>query len=133
LAVGAFIQRAVRAVPWRRRILGDNASIPVAIYAYLSMDRDKFNFNSWNFDVSMNAKIFDASGSPNYTRPTLLQGCTTGNCTFEPLNGTTHVISGYCSKRLETTSLLILEKDLSRYYKGGNCSIKHVVWLPSSS
>ncbi|KAF2735087.1 hypothetical protein EJ04DRAFT_601816 [Polyplosphaeria fusca] len=105
LAVSAFTQQAIKAVPCTRAVPGVNASLPVAKYA------NPFRWGNWQFDPSTKARIVGALGSSYSTRPTFLQGCPTGNCTFESFNGTTHATSGFCSRCIETTNLLIKKEE----------------------
>jgi hypothetical protein len=110
LAVGAFTQQAVKTVPCSRPILGRNATIPIAPYAHPFMNQfEKGNSAGgtlWALDATTKANIVGALGDAGYTRPPLLQDCTTGDCTFASVNDTTHVTSGYCSRCVETTSQL---------------------------
>ena len=94
------------------------------------MNESEFNWSTWALDSSTKARIVGAFGSPSSTRPTFLQNCTTGNCTFESLNGITHVTSGFCSRCVETTNLLVQERNAR--LKGVGYPIKAVVRLSSS-
>ncbi|OAL52627.1 hypothetical protein IQ07DRAFT_678572 [Pyrenochaeta sp. DS3sAY3a] len=107
LAIGAFTQQAIKTVPCSQAMVGANASIPVAVYAH-PFFRGRTNLD---FDMETKARIVDAFRGRSCPRPTFLKDCTTGNCTFEAFNNVTHVTSGFCSRCVELTNLVVAEKN----------------------
>lgn len=128
LAVGAFMQQAVRTVPCRISIPGSNATIAVARYAQPWLNESEIEWTTRDFDPSTKSRIIGAMSSRNITRPTFLQNCPTGNCTFSPINGVTHVTSGFCSRCTETTNSLRYERNVTISDK----TIRYLLRLKSS-
>ena len=50
--------------------------------------------------------IINSLANPNQNQTTLVNGCSTGNCTFPMTNGVTHSTIGMCSKCIDITSEL---------------------------
>jgi hypothetical protein len=130
--VGAFIQQAVQNVPCERHVQGANASISVATYAHPFLNELDPDRSAWELDTSTKARIVGALGSKVVSRPRFLEGCTTGNCTFESLNGVTHITSGFCSRCFETTNALVAEENIMKHNEAVSISYQQVVRLPSS-
>jgi hypothetical protein len=128
LAIGAFMQQAIRTVPCNISVAGVNATIAVAQYPHPWMNDSDNDRTSWEFDSSTKTRIISALSSRYVTRPTFLQNCLTGNCTFSPVNGVTHVTSGFCSRCVESTNSL----RFGRVLDYGNWGIGNVVRLESS-
>jgi hypothetical protein len=124
-------------VPCSRPIPGINASISIAPYASPILSEMNYNMdydiNRQDFDSPMKARILGAIGDSSFTRPTLLQDCPTGNCTFEAVDCVTHVTSGVCSRCVETTNRFVYEKD--RVFPVGNTTsmARSVLRLSGSS
>jgi hypothetical protein len=127
LAIGAFTQQAIRTVPCDINIPGSNATIAVAQYAHPWLNDSVIMDSAWNLDSSTKTRIISALGSRDVTRPNFVQNCPTGNCTFSPVNGVTHVTSGFCSRCVETTKTLRYERD----FKLRNSTIRSMVRLES--
>jgi hypothetical protein len=112
LAIGAFMQQAIRNIPCEISVPGSNATIAVAQYAHPWLNDSVVDWSRWddvylsNFDPSTKTRILSALSSRDATRPTFLKNCSTGNCTFSSVNGVTHVTSGFCSRCVETTNSL---------------------------
>jgi hypothetical protein len=127
LAIGAFMQQAIRTVTCEVSVPGANATIAIAQYAHPWLNDSVINWSSWNLDSSTKTRIISALSSRNVTRPSFLQDCSTGNCTFTPVNGVTHITSGFCSRCVETTNSLQYERD----FEISNMTIRSVLRLTS--
>jgi hypothetical protein len=112
LGTGAFLQQSIRTVSCNISVPGSNATIAVAQYAHPWLNDTKINWSSWDLGSSTKTRIISALSSRNVTRPMFAQNCTTGNCTFSPLDGVTHITSGFCSRCVETTNSLQYSRDL---------------------
>jgi hypothetical protein len=67
----------------------------------------------YDIDGLTKAAISQAAAGASLERNILIQGCKTGNCTFEELlPGRSHTTAGFCSKCIDTTSLITEEHDI---------------------
>lgn len=129
MAVGAFTQQALKAVPCRFPELDANATIPVAKFAHPFENDTLPGSTGRDFSVAMKGQMVAALGSPEFTRSKFLQGCSTGNCTFESINDVTHVTSGFCSRCVETTNQLEKLENFTVVARNGTEQVKRVVRL----
>ncbi|CAI6264376.1 unnamed protein product [Periconia digitata] len=109
LAIGAFTQQAIKSVPCKRAVQGINATIPVARYAHPFMNQSEISWTKYRLDAATRSRIMNGFSDPNSIRPKFLENCPTGDCSFESLNNITHVTSGFCSRCVETTNMLVKE------------------------
>jgi hypothetical protein len=57
-------------------------------------------------DVPLMGGIVNSLANPNQNQTALVNGCSTGNCTFPMINGITHSTIGMCSQCIDITSEL---------------------------
>ena len=57
-------------------------------------------------DVPLVGSIVNSLANPDQNQTGLVNGCSTGNCTFPTINGITHSTIGMCSQCIDTTSKL---------------------------
>lgn len=103
LAISVFTQQAILAVPCNRIVVGANASIPIgnttARLPYMRTD-----VSLWDADPVVKNSIINGFADPTASRSVSVKGCTTGNCSFDSVNGITYSFSGTCSKCFDTSS-----------------------------
>jgi hypothetical protein len=68
-------------------------------------------------DVSLMGGIVNSLANPTQNQTALVNGCSTGNCTFPMINGITHSTIGMCSQCIGITSKL---QDTSNYTDVGD-------------
>lgn len=91
---------------------GVNASLPVG-YGDPTSILLRPGAGLWDLDAPTKARVFNALSGASYDRAVLIEGCTTGNCTFPDIApGRTLSTPGFCSKCVDTTSL-ITERQLN--------------------
>jgi hypothetical protein len=94
-------------VPCTLEAPGANVALPLAYKSPESMARN-IAYDEYDTGSSTKARAFNALAGATTDRSTLIQGCSTGNCTFpEIAPGVTHYTSGICSRCVDTTPYIV--------------------------
>lgn len=110
LAIGVFTQQSIQAVPCDRPVSGLNVSLAIGNRtAQIPIYRPGAAL--YEIDPTVKINIINSLTNPAANRTVSTIGCTTGNCTFENVNGITHSFAGVCSKCVDTTSGISLWYD----------------------
>lgn len=103
LAISVFTQQAIRAIPCIRPVSGASASVPIGnMTAQLPVIR--YGVVDWDVDPIVKINVINGFANPTASRPVTVTGCTTGNCSFDSVNGITYSFAGTCSKCFDTSS-----------------------------
>jgi hypothetical protein len=110
LAVGSFTQQAIKSVPCDIALHNLNASLLLAQGSMSSMVPMGPQF--YFLDAATKGRVVSAFIGTSSDRSMLVQGCTTGSCTFADVApGVTHITSGFCSKCLDVTDSVLEGND----------------------
>lgn len=128
LAIGSFTQQAVKSVVCTVEKPGPNVFLPIG-FGEPSAITLASNAASYDIDASVKARVYNALSGSSYDRAILINGCSTGNCTFpESAPGRTLSTPGFCSKCVDTSSLIrenTSESEFNREYR------KNELYLPN--
>ena len=97
LGIGPISQQAVSSRVCSGPANGQQATISVAFEAPNP---------GFGQDLSLMGGIVSSLASPNQNQTALVNGCSTGNCTFPEINGITHSTIGMCSRCIDISSEL---------------------------
>jgi hypothetical protein len=110
LAIGSFVQQAIRSKSCAHPMAGDIASIPYAHYVPRQMvDQEEGQFQLFGASgQDMEVAIFMSSSTPEASQNQINPVCTTGNCTFpigDPVDGKAFNNSGGNNVSFSTAGL----------------------------
>ena len=111
LAVSVFMQQAILTVPCERVDPNGIVSLPVGnTTARIPILANAMEEYVVDIDIHPTVKIniMNTLANPSANRFVSVAGCTTGNCTFESVNGITHSFAGVCGKCFDTSSGIFL-------------------------
>ena len=106
LAIGSFTQQVVKSVVCNVQKPIANVSLPIGYGDPYAMWM-RPGAGRWDLDTSVKARVYNALSGASYDRSVLINGCSTGNCTFpESAPGRTYSTPAFCSKCVDTTSFV---------------------------
>jgi hypothetical protein len=112
LAVGSFVQQAIKSVPCLIPLPHSEVSLPLAYGEQYAMVM-RYGAGLYDIEASIKGNVFRALTESSSQRSTLIQGCPTGNCTFlEVAPGITHITGDFCSKCLNTAPSVVQVTDI---------------------
>ncbi|CAG9974003.1 unnamed protein product [Clonostachys byssicola] len=128
LGIGPFTQQASSTQPCIKTVTGASATIPYSWTGLHVFKGGKSYVSPWMVDTGYSEAIVRAStNSSSVSSASLLQGCTTGNCSFPAVRGDIALSTqGICSRCIDTTSYVrsgnstgvILPKEAGSLYVG---------------
>lgn len=113
LGIGPFTQQASSTQPCVKNVTGASATIPYSWGGFNRFRTGNHAGSYWRVDTEYTEVIARASiNISSASSASLLQGCTTGNCSFPAVRGDIALSTlGICSRCLGTTSYVISRGD----------------------
>ncbi|KAK7217426.1 hypothetical protein V2G26_005429 [Clonostachys chloroleuca] len=113
LGIGPFTQQASSTQPCVKNVTGASATIPYSWGGFNRFRTGNHAGSYWRVDPEYTEVIARASiNISSASSASLLQGCTTGNCSFPAVRGDIALSTlGICSRCLDTTSYAISRGD----------------------
>ncbi|CAI6091219.1 unnamed protein product [Clonostachys chloroleuca] len=113
LGIGPFTQQASSTQPCVKNVTGASATIPYSWGGFNRFRTGNHAGSYWRVDTEYTEVIARASiNISSASSASLLQGCTTGNCSFPAVRGDISLSTlGICSRCLDTTSYVISRGD----------------------
>ncbi|CAH0054861.1 unnamed protein product [Clonostachys solani] len=113
LSIGPFTQQASSTQPCIKNITGASATIPYSWADFQTFDNKLNGLSLWTVDIGFSEAIVRAStNSSSRSSASLLQGCTTGNCSFPAIRVDIALSTmGICSRCIDTTSYVRSDND----------------------